>query len=219
MQGGIKKEYRTLQDKPVLVHSLYQFLITGLFYKIVITLPHSDHEKVKKLISPFIDTDSIYLTTGGTTRQESVFHGLQEFQDSPPEYILIHDGARPWIKEDLIRAVLTSTREYGACIPVVEIPDALKEVDRHGMVLKTLSRVHIKGAQTPQGFVYEKLYKAHVLAREKQMKALDDAQVYSLLYSPVKAIPGDIGNKKITYKNDFPGTYSHESVSHSAIDS
>jgi 2-C-methyl-D-erythritol 4-phosphate cytidylyltransferase len=150
--------------------------------------------------------ETIRFTDGGETRQESVFNGLREFLDDPPDFILIHDGARPWIQPDLIRRILAATEESGACIPVVEVPDALKEVDENGIIRNTLSRSRIKGAQTPQGFIYQRLYKAHIQAREKEMAALDDAEVYSLLYQPVKAVPGDPLNRKITYQHDIPGS-------------
>jgi 2-C-methyl-D-erythritol 4-phosphate cytidylyltransferase len=207
MRGGIKKEYRILNRKPVLVHSLLTFISSGFFYKLVMTVPETDINLVKKIISPFLDPgkiDSIDIIKGGSTRQESVFFALKALEKSHPEYILIHDGARPWISGDLISHVYTSTIEHGACIPVVEVPDALKEIDKKGIIIKGLSRKRIKGAQTPQGFLYKRLYKAHLLARERNMDALDDAEVYSLLFHPVVTIPGDVQNRKITYGYDIP---------------
>ncbi|MBN2442547.1 MAG: 2-C-methyl-D-erythritol 4-phosphate cytidylyltransferase [Spirochaetales bacterium] len=205
MQGGIKKEYRTLHDKPVLLHSLHQFYSSKLFYKIVITLPKNDIKHVKKLVLSQMQTDeTVEFIAGGETRQESVFLALLEFEETHPDFILIHDGARPWIHIDLIHRVLASTQKYDACIPVVEVPDALKEIDEKGIILKGLSRAKIKGAQTPQGFAYDKLLKAHQLAKEKKMEALDDAEVYGLLYQPIVTVPGDTRNRKITYQHDIP---------------
>ena len=192
-----------LNNKPVLVHSILQFLSSGLFYKLVVTVPKADIEKAKEIISPYCNPQKINFTCGGSTRQESVFFALKKFEVSSPDYILIHDGARPWIQIDLINRVLESTQKYGACIPVVEVPDALKKIDEKGLIIEGLSRKKIKGAQTPQGFLYKKLFKAHLLAREKKMEALDDAEVYNLLFHPVAAIPGDVVNRKITYSYDI----------------
>jgi 2-C-methyl-D-erythritol 4-phosphate cytidylyltransferase len=203
MQGGIKKEYRILSGKPVLIHSFLPFLVSDLFYKLVITVPEKDIGYVNEIISPYKTQGNVQCIGGGTSRQESVYFALKEFALSDPDYILIHDGARPWITTDLIKRVLNTTLKYGACIPVVEVPDALKEIDKSGLILKSLCRSTIKGAQTPQGFLYSKLYKSHLLARKQKMEALDDAEVYSLLFHPVATVSGDVMNRKITYSHDL----------------
>lgn len=203
MQGGEKKEYRILLNKPVLVHSMLPFILSDLFYKLVVTVPETDIRHAEEIISPFINPEKISCIGGGATRQESVYFALKEFEISAPDYILIHDGARPWIQMDLIKRVLKTTIEYGACIPVVEVPDALKEIDERGFINKSLSRKRIKGAQTPQGFLFSRLYESHRLARKRKMEALDDAEVYSLLFHPVATVPGDEKNRKITYSHDL----------------
>jgi 2-C-methyl-D-erythritol 4-phosphate cytidylyltransferase len=203
MQGGVKKEYRIISDKPVLVHSILPFFSSGLFYKLVVTVPETDIEFIEEMIAPYIDQEKIHCIRGGRTRQESVYFALKAFEKSPPDYILIHDGARPWIRKNLIYRVLEGTLEYGACIPVTEVPDALKEIDEEGIIIKSLSRKTVKGGQTPQGFLYGNLLKAHILARKQNREALDDAEVYSLLFHPVVTVPGDTKNRKITYSHDI----------------
>lgn len=204
MQGGGKKEFRILSDKPVLIHSILPFFLSGRFYKLVVTVPEKNIEYTKNMISTYVDAGKVDCIRGGNTRQESVYFGLKAFEQSAPDYILIHDGARPWIEKDLIYRVLETTLKYGACIPVVDVPDALKEIDEKGIIKKSLSRKKVKGGQTPQGFLYSKIYKAHMLAREqKKMEALDDAEVYSLLFHPVITVPGNTMNKKITYSHDL----------------
>jgi 2-C-methyl-D-erythritol 4-phosphate cytidylyltransferase len=187
----------------VLIHSILPFFLSGYFYKLVVTVPEKDIEYTTNLISSYIDMEKVDCIRGGSTRQESVYFGLKAFEQSAPDYILIHDGARPWIEKDLIHRVLEKTLKYGACIPVVEVPDALKEIDEQGIIKKSLSRKKVKGGQTPQGFLYSNLYKAHLVAREQNMEALDDAEVYSLLFHPVVTVPGNTGNRKITYNHDL----------------
>jgi 2-C-methyl-D-erythritol 4-phosphate cytidylyltransferase len=203
MQGGIKKEYRTLSGIPVLAHAIRPFITIHLFTHIVVTVPYNDREKACHLLESFIDLSAISIIGGGETRQESVYCALKSLEPSHPQYVLIHDGARPWVDESLIRQVFDKTVAHGACIPVVEIPDALKEVDKRGFIRKNLSREHIKGAQTPQGFLFERLLKTHGYAKEHGYKALDDAQVYALLYGPVSTVYGSQRNKKITYGFDL----------------
>ncbi|MBN2533695.1 MAG: 2-C-methyl-D-erythritol 4-phosphate cytidylyltransferase [Spirochaetales bacterium] len=203
MQGGTKKEYRILGQKPVLVHSIFPFILSGLFYKVVVTLPENDIVYITATLSRYMDTTRVCCIGGGVTRQESVYFALKEFEQSAPEYILIHDGARPWIQANLINRVLEATFKFGACIPVVEIPDALKEIDEKGFINKSLCRDTIKGAQTPQGFLFSRIYQAHLAAREQKREALDDAEVYSLLFHPVATVQGDVENRKITYTHDL----------------
>ncbi|MBN1698078.1 MAG: 2-C-methyl-D-erythritol 4-phosphate cytidylyltransferase [Spirochaetales bacterium] len=203
MKGGIKKEYRTLSGKPVLARAILPFITSRLFNTIVVTVPVEDIDKTTRLLQDFLDVSSVAIVGGGETRQESVFSGLKHLKAARPHYVLIHDGARPWINESLIREVFDGTIAYGACIPVVEIPDAPKEVDDKGFIQKNLNRDAIRGAQTPQGFLFNRLFKAHHYAREHDHSALDDAQIYMLLFSPVATIMGNHENKKITYRNDL----------------
>jgi 2-C-methyl-D-erythritol 4-phosphate cytidylyltransferase len=208
MKGELKKEYRTLSGMPVLAHAIIPFITINLFTHIIVTVPHTDKEKVGHLLESFIEISSISIIGGGATRQESVYLALKSLETSHPEYILVHDGARPWVEELLIQKVFEGTAAYGACIPVVDVLDALKEVDKRGFIRKNLNREYIKGAQTPQGFLFERLLKTHMYAREHHYKALDDAQVYSLLFGPVSTVNGNVRNKKITYSFDLEDRWS-----------
>jgi len=203
MLGSVKKEYRTLGDEPVIVHAIRPFILSHFFSYIVIVVPPPDIEKVKCLIKPYIDPTELKIIGGGKTRQESVFLALKECEKAKLDFVLIHDGARPWIDINLIETVLDKTTKYGACIPVIEVTDALKEIDDDGFIKHGLSRKKIKGAQTPQGFSFNKILKAHKYAESKGYSALDDADVYSLLYKPTMAVKGNVKNKKITYKYDL----------------
>jgi 2-C-methyl-D-erythritol 4-phosphate cytidylyltransferase len=203
MKGGIKKEYRLLRDKPILYWSLMPFIQTDLFDSLVVTVPAGDCSIVRELLSAYIDVSSIIFVDGGKTRQESVYFALLSLEKVAPEFILIHDGARPWITQEIILHVLEGTQKAGACIPVIEASDALKEINGHNMIHRHLERGTTVCAQTPQGFVFSDIFTAHKAARKEDKLFIDDSEIYARFIGPVLAVPGSFENRKITYEQDL----------------
>jgi len=217
MGGEIKKEYRLLDGRPILIHSLLPFLATAAPKEIVITLPQGDRETVETLLNthfpdhpkqlfPFLK--KIRLIEGGTTRQDSVRLGLAAFT-SIHDIILIHDGARPWISPEVIRRVIETTRLYGACIPVVPSTDAMKQIAPDGTITAHLSRAFTVGAQTPQGFHHAAITEAHRHAAEDGIEYIDDSEIYSRYIGPVHSVRGDQTNIKITFPSDLKEKKEH----------
>ena len=214
---GKKKEYIHLGGKPVLLWSVEAFLSVEAVDQLVITLPRGDSEKVARMLPDYIPAERISFVDGGRTRQLSVFNALNFLAgDLPgqtpegnsrskiPDIVLIHDGARPWIERNLIERVIRGTIDYGACIPVVEITDALKQVGNSGFILEHLPKKMFFAAQTPQGFNFNEILTAHENAfKDGYDNALDDAELYSRFFHPVYTVPGSKKNKKITYREDL----------------
>jgi 2-C-methyl-D-erythritol 4-phosphate cytidylyltransferase len=198
-----KKEYASLDGRPVLHRTIEPFLEITPALKVIVTLPPADIPAVRKLLRPQIDTDRIHLVAGGKSRQESVRLGLESLRERPPRLILIHDGARPWIDGDLIQRVLEGTRRWGACIPVVETSEAPKRIGPSGLILEDLNRDEYKLAQTPQGFLYNRILEAHRRVKDTPHLFLDDAEVYAVFWGGVFTVPGDRKNRKITFKEDL----------------
>jgi 2-C-methyl-D-erythritol 4-phosphate cytidylyltransferase len=205
MNSGLKKEYRLLDGVPVLARSLTAFQATGLFAAIVVTVPPGQTEQAKDLVAPFADTDIVSFIEGGTIRRESVFLGLQALRDHDIEYVLIHDAARPWITADLVRAVLDGAVRHDAAIPVIGITDALVETGPDNRIQCHLAKDRIRGVQTPQGFRFEEIFRAHQAARDGAMDCYDDAQVLMASGRAVYTVVGDPANRKITYAHDLEG--------------
>jgi len=199
-----KKEYASLEGRPVLSRAVEPFLEFNPTLRIVITLPQADIPMVQHLLQPQIDTERIRFVAGGKSRQESVRLGLESLQEKPPQVVLIHDGARPWIDRDLIGRVLEGTRKWGACIPVVGASEAPKRIGPSGLILEDLSREQYKLAQTPQGFLYGRILEAHRRAKANPRLFIDDAEVYAAYWTGVFTVPGDRRNRKITFKEDLP---------------
>jgi 2-C-methyl-D-erythritol 4-phosphate cytidylyltransferase len=198
-----KKEYASLDGRLVLSRAVEPFLAITPTLQVIITLPQADIPMVQHLLQPQFHNERIRFVAGGKSRQESVRLGLESLQEQPPQVVLIHDGARPWIDLALIGRVLEGTRKWGACIPVVDASEAPKRIGPSGLILEDLSREQFKLAQTPQGFLYNRILEAHQRAKHSSHLFLDDAEVYAACWPGVFTVPGDRRNKKITFKEDL----------------
>jgi 2-C-methyl-D-erythritol 4-phosphate cytidylyltransferase len=201
-QGG-KKEYRLIQGTPVLARSLLAFQGTGLFTRIVVTVPPGGVEEARNLVAPFLPVEAILFVAGGDTRRESVYRGLSALVNHDIEYVLIHDAARPWVTVNLIRAVFEATRSRGAAIPVTETPDALVETTPDHRVCRHISKTMVRSVQTPQGFRFREILAAHEAIRDEPGNYYDDAQVLMKAGKNVSIVPGEPANRKITFVHDL----------------
>ena len=133
-------------------------------------------------------------------RQDSVFAGLQHVHE---KIVLIHDGARPYLKSQYINALLTSLKEHKASLLMVPCKDTIKKVV-NGKVVETLKREELMQAQTPQAFHTDVILEAYTKAIAQGFQATDDAQmVEHFSQEDVYAILGDYENKKITTVEDL----------------
>jgi 2-C-methyl-D-erythritol 4-phosphate cytidylyltransferase len=98
--------------------------------------------------------------------------------------------------------VLRSAERSGACVPLIEVAEAVKQAEESGTIVRHFPRHTIKFAQTPQGFHFAKILAAHRRAAREGASCVDDAEVYALYEGPVASVEGDITNRKITYPHD-----------------
>lgn len=199
--GGTKKEFLKIDDVPILKKAVMPFWAIGKFKCIVVTCVPGQRKETLGSLEEL--SQSIILVDGGDSRRESVLKGLERLQDEGIEGVLIHDGARPSVSEDMIYRIIDGVREYGAAIPGVPSRDALKEIDQHGVITKHLQRKSIVCVQTPQGFLYKPLLEAHREIARKGDDAVDDAVVWENTGRKTKVVNGDFTNTKITYQEDL----------------
>lgn len=205
MGSGTKKEFLTLNNQSVLYLSLKPFIDSELFSYYVIVLPKEEIEKGRNILATIEANSSLLYVPGGDTRQESVYKGLLELEKDVPDIVLIHDGARPWITENVIKDVYMMSSLNGAAIPVVPSVNAMKSIDSSGVIITSLKREFTVAAQTPQGFNYTKILNSHKRAQMDDTTYIDDAEIYGKYAGDVKTIPGDTANRKITYLSDLTG--------------
>jgi 2-C-methyl-D-erythritol 4-phosphate cytidylyltransferase/2-C-methyl-D-erythritol 2,4-cyclodiphosphate synthase len=191
------KQYLPLAGKPLLRHALGRLC------------RHPAVDRVRAVIHP--DDAALYTAAaegldllepvpGGATRQDSVRLGLESLVDQPPELVLIHDGARPLVSAAVVDGVLQALRSYPAALPVLPVTDTLKR-GAEGIVAGTVDRVDLYRAQTPQGFVYERILRAH--RRFAGAAMTDDAALAEADGLAVALVVGDEDNVKITEPADL----------------
>ncbi len=198
-----RKQYLLLNGRSILNITLHAFLCCGFVKKIVLVIPEEDIEFCQKSVLSGIEHgDRVILVKGGEERQDSVYNGLLALDDKDG-IVLIHDGVRPFISCDMIKALSEEAEKSGACIPCIPAFDTLKKISDSGVVEETVKRDGIFFAQTPQAFKYELIRKAHDAAREEGYLGTDDASLLERMGLQVSVITGNRNNIKITTKEDL----------------
>jgi 2-C-methyl-D-erythritol 4-phosphate cytidylyltransferase / 2-C-methyl-D-erythritol 2,4-cyclodiphosphate synthase len=140
---------------------------------------------------------------GGTTRQASAHNGLEALAANPPERVLIHDAARPFVSNELISRVISALDSHPAAIPGLPVADTLKRVEEH-LVRSTINRVGLMAVQTPQGFRYDLIRAAHRRAAEVGVTDMtDDSSIAEWAGLTVVVVAGAPDNRKLTTAADL----------------
>ena len=149
--------------------------------------------------------EKVEYVQGGYTRQKSILNALEHIQKAKvqPDYVLIHDGARPFITSTIIHYVLQAAMEFEAAAPGIKPVDTIKEINENGFIVKHLERRLLTAIQTPQGFVFSKLCDAHKKAASDGHDYTDDSEIWGKYVGDVKLVTGDPKNIKITYPGDL----------------
>jgi 2-C-methyl-D-erythritol 4-phosphate cytidylyltransferase len=205
MGGAGKKEYRSLDGVPVLARALSVFLSSAEFSRVVVTVPPGDIPRACDVLGPHLCRERVRLVEGGATRQKSVALALRTLGEAPPAFVLIHDAARPWVDASLVERVLVGAERFGACLPAVEVWEAVKQTGESGLIARHFPRHTIRLAQTPQGFSFPEILRAHDMAESRNVLCADDAELYDLFVGPVAWVEGDRRNRKITWPEDLEG--------------
>ena len=194
------KQFLCLKDKPVLAYTLAVFEGLEEVSEIIVATRTEDIPAVKALAENYAISKLKAVVSGGKTRQESVFLGLKAVNE---EYVLIHDGARPFVTEEEIKAVLEALSDYDAALPGVPVKDTIKRVDENGEAVETLQREELMAVQTPQGFRTKVIFDAHKKVSDDGVAVTDDASVAEYMGIPVKVVKGSYQNIKITTPEDL----------------
>jgi 2-C-methyl-D-erythritol 4-phosphate cytidylyltransferase len=145
---------------------------------------------------------AIDIRLGGERRQDSVRLGLQSLSAEPPDFVIVHDGARPLVTDELIHAGLETARQHGAATAAVPVRHTYKHVDISGFVHGTVERSDLVQVQTPQVFRYDWILEAHELAVRERIVVEDDAELIEKLGKPVKVFSGSYSNLKVATRED-----------------
>lgn len=189
--GAEPKQWQRVAGKPVIDHTLERFTQHPRIDRIMVVLHQDDMDLLKS-------TDC-EVTQGGASRDASVRNGLDALAANPPDQVLIHDAARPALGDDVIERVLDALEDYPAAAPGLPVTDALWR-GANGTVTGGCSREGLYRAQTPQGFHFDAILKAH---HANNAPAADDVEVARRAGLEVAIVDGDERNLKITRSEDF----------------
>ena len=203
MESAVKKPYLVLADKPVLSHTIERFEHNTAVDDIFLIVHKADFEACKNsVLEPYKYKKVRGLIPGGETRQESVFNGLSALADDV-DYVIIHDGVRPFINDEIIAKCLEATAEWGAAVAAVPVKETIKIGNEDHFIVQTPNRKLLWRVQTPQVFRKALIETAHKKAIQEGNGAPDDATLVERLGTPVKLVMGSYKNIKLTTPEDM----------------
>lgn len=190
-----------LGKKPLLVYSLEAFAKCPLVDSIIVVTPKDFLKSFERVVERFGRKKRIFCVVGGKRRCDSVHRGLQAL-DEDTQCVAIHDGARPFLTEELLRRCILTACSKKAAIAAVPVKPTIKRVDKRSLsVVKTLDRSELWEVQTPQVFKREILLKAY--KRLGKRTPTDDAQLVECLGVKPRVVLGSYQNIKITTDEDL----------------
>lgn len=203
MNSQVHKQYLIIQDRPVLYYSLKAFEDSAVD-EIVLVVGKSEEEFCRKEIVDKYGISKVKaIVEGGKERYHSVFEGLKQTSDA--DYVLIHDGARPFVNQDIIRRCMQEVQKYQACVVGMPVKDTIKIADEEGYAKQTPDRKNVWMIQTPQTFSYALIYEAYEeMLKTEDTAITDDAMVLERIKGKKsKLIEGSYRNIKITTPEDL----------------
>ena len=198
---GEKKQFKLLKGTALYFYSLNKFLLCENVSEIILVVPKSRLVEIKKEIVNIKKTKTVNVVSGGHRRQDSVKNGLLSVSIKS-QLVCIHDGARPFVSEALIKqSIIACSKNDGAIVANPNF-DTLKTCER-GYVKKTIDRNNVWMAQTPQVFWKTKLLHAITVSEKKNMEVTDESLMMESLGYKISVVRGDYNNFKITSREDW----------------
>jgi 2-C-methyl-D-erythritol 4-phosphate cytidylyltransferase / 2-C-methyl-D-erythritol 2,4-cyclodiphosphate synthase len=196
------KQYRDVGGKPVIWHTLKALSSANIFGQIIVVIHPQDIDLIRQCSAEY--WDKITCVAGGDTRQASVRNGLLALEIGEPDYVMIHDGVRPFVDGELLERVRDELRPDMGVLPALAVSDTLKRAGQNGLIEATVERANLYSAQTPQAFPFATILAAHNKADKAQrIDFTDDCALAEWVGLPVKIIAGSPDNIKITWKRDI----------------
>lgn len=203
MKAGINKQFIPIMGRPMLSYTLEAFQRSAYIDSIILVAGKEELSYCKKhIIDVFGITKADKLVEGGSIRQESIYKGLMEVP-ADCEIVLVHDGARPVVRQELIKKCVEGAGLYGAVSSGMPIKETVKIIGEDNYVEYTPKRDNVWVTQTPQAFRRELLLKAHDNAVKQGITGTDDAFLVELIGHKVKMLEAYYENIKVTTPEDL----------------
>lgn len=198
---GINKQFVSLLGISVIARTLMAFENSSVISKIIVVTAEENIADMQLVCDKYMISKLSDIVAGGNCRHESVMNGMARLNVADKK-VLIHDGARPFAENSIIASVAAALVDFDAALCVHKINDTVKKVDENGIVISTVDRNMLYGAQTPQGVDVAK-YKSACEKLKNAHELTDDAAIMEAAGYTVKAIIGNNKNIKITTPDDI----------------
>ena len=194
------KIFLNMNGKPILQYSLELFSELEDVSDIIVVTSAEDVDEVNSVIR--LVGCGARVVIGGKERQDSVYSALQALS-ADTDYVLVHDGARPFVEKNQVMNLIDCVKELDAAILAVPVKDTIKVVDKQAQVVATPERSTLVAVQTPQGFSKKILVSAYEYAYANSYRGTDDASIVEYYGKTVHVVTGDYENIKITTPEDI----------------
>ena len=212
MGTSVQKQYIELQGKPIIYYTLSVFQKSEIIDDIMLVVGKDQLKYVQEeIVRKYHFTKVKTVVEGGHERYASVWQGLKAreydkyYENIQDGYVFIHDGARPFVDEEMLERAYDTVRKYKACVAGVPSKDTIKLINEEQFAVTTPEREYVWAVQTPQVFEKTLIFEAYArLMEEECVHVTDDAMVVEqMMRLPVKLFEGSYENIKITTPEDL----------------
>lgn len=203
------KQYLTVGDKPIIIHTIEKFYVNDKFEKLIVLCPAQWVGHTRDLVKKYLrDENRIAVIQGGDTRNETIMNSIQYIDEhygvDEDTIIVTHDSVRPFVTHRIIEDNIRYAKEYGACDTVISATDTIVESDDGKTISLIPERNKMYQGQTPQSFKAKKLKELYMALNEEEKKILTDAaKIFVIKGEKVYLVEGEVFNIKITYPYDL----------------
>lgn len=203
MKSSVQKQFMELDGYPLIYYALRAFEHSCVTDIILVTGESEVEYCRTQIVEKYRFQKVSRIVSGGSERYLSVYQGLLAAKQ--PDIVLIHDGARPFVTNEIIERTIQAALQYGSGIAAMPVKDTVKIADAQQFVIQTPARENVWMVQTPQAFRYKQIRYAYEKAVEQRISAVtDDAMVMEqVLHEPVKLVEGSYRNIKVTTPEDM----------------
>jgi 2-C-methyl-D-erythritol 4-phosphate cytidylyltransferase len=201
------KQFLEMNGKPIIIHTIEYFEQNEKIDRIVISCIDGWEDYLEELLNKFHITKVAKIVKGGDTGQDSIYNGLCAAKEIYPEddtVVLIHDGVRPLITDDLITRNIETVKRYGSAITVTPVTETIVVSETEGEIQNVVKRDNCYHAKAPQSFYLKDILAAHEKAREDGHHNMIDSATLMRYYDySLHVVEGPTENIKITNPSDF----------------
>ena len=203
------KQFLMLGEKPIIIHTIEQFMINPKFYKILVCCPREWISYAKDLLNKYeIDKDRVELVAGGDSRNETIMNGCKYIEETyglnDDDVIVTHDAVRPFVNQRILDDNIKAVKKYGAVDTVINATDTIVYSKDGKVITEIPVRSECFQGQTPQSFNIKKLMEVYGSLTKKEKEILTDAcKIFSIKNEQVALVQGEVYNVKITMQYDL----------------